>query len=142
MAHLLDVNVLIALLDPDHTHSHRVSRWFTESASQGWATCAITENAFVRIVSQSSYPHPVSVDEALTCLRQACSAPHHEFWECDLSITDMDRINPNLLLRSSQLTDIYLLSLAVKNSGSLVTLDRRISHTPVVGATDSDLIVL
>lgn len=142
MAALLDVNVLVALFDRDHPLSDPVSEWFKRNAASGWSTCAITENGFVRIVSQPSYPHPVSPHQALGALSQACAHASHEFWPCDVSITDPAHINADHLLGPNQLTDIYLLSLAVRHQGCFVTLDRRITPQAVPGATADHLIVL
>jgi len=142
MAALLDVNVLIALFDPDHPRSDAVADWLTANAAAGWASCAITENGFARIVSQPGYANPMTVRRALGLLAAACADQAHEFWPCDISITDDARLNPGRLLRSGELTDIYLLALAVAHGGRLVTFDRRIALEAVPGATPDHLLVL
>ena len=142
MVVLLDVNVLIALFDPDHAMSDHVAIWFTQTAPSGWATCAITENGFVRIMSQQTYPHPVQPHIALTTLKKARTHPSHQFWNCDISVTDTDWIDPLHVLHSSHVTDVYLLGLAVKHNGCFVTLDQRIARTSVKGATQANLLVL
>ena len=142
MIKLLDVSVLIALFDRDHIMSDRVAEWFSQNSAAGWATCAITENGFVRIVSQSSYPQSIQSREALTVLEKARAHSLHEFWDCDLSIADSSFMDPHYVLRSSQITDIYLLGLSVKHGGCFVTLDQRISIGSVPGATPANLLVL
>jgi len=139
---LLDVSVLIALFDRGHVRSGQVADWFSDNASSGWATCAITENGFVRIVSQPTYPQPIEASEAIARLRGACANPAHQFWACDLSVTEPSLLTPRRVLRSSQLTDIYLLALAVRHNGRFVTLDQRIGVDAVNGAAPDNLVVL
>jgi predicted nucleic acid-binding protein len=52
---LLDVNVLVALFDPDHVHHEVAHDWFADNGPRGWATCPLTESGFVRVVSNPSY---------------------------------------------------------------------------------------
>jgi toxin-antitoxin system PIN domain toxin len=85
---LLDVNVLVALLDADHVDHRRATAWLRAEIAHGWASCAITENGFVRVVSQSRYPSPVPVAEAVARLERATRTENHVFWSCDLSLLD------------------------------------------------------
>jgi len=129
---LLDVNVLLALIDPDHVHHTAAHAWFTDHDG-GWATCAITQNGFVRVSSQSSYPNALPVAAAMTALRQSTSMSNHEWWSCDISLVD-GGVEEAALLGPRQVTDAYLLALAVHHGGVLVTLDQRISPRVVRGA--------
>lgn len=138
---LLDVNVLLALVDPDHRDHHRAHQWAEEGLSAGWSTCALTENGLVRILSQPSYPNPVSPDQAVSLLRRATTHPGHEFWPCDLSITG-GRFAPRHLVGHRQLTDAYLLGLAVHHDGTFVTFDRRVDPAVVAGGEPSHLTVI
>ena len=80
-ATLLDVNVLVALFDPDHVHHQLAHDWFAETRASGWATCAVTEIGFVRVVSQPAYRSPVSrAADLVPLLRRFCSSPDHHFW--------------------------------------------------------------
>jgi len=88
---LLDINVLLALLDSDHVDHDRTRVWLDGEIATGWASCAITQNGFVRIVSQPRYPSPVAPAEAVDVLGRACASPHHEFWPCEVSLVD-DRV--------------------------------------------------
>jgi toxin-antitoxin system PIN domain toxin len=124
---LLDVNVLLALLDADHVDHVRATEWITANIRYGWASCAITQNGFVRVVSQPRYPSPVSPSEAVLRLEHACRTPHHEFWPCDVSLLDSARIDCTRLHSPRQVTDVYLLALAVAHEGRLVTFDRGIA---------------
>lgn len=142
MRALLDVNVLIALLDPDHaSHQHAVP-WFAEHAAGGWASCPITQNGCVRIMSHRSYPHFQSVQQITLRLREATSRPEHAFWPDDLSALDPLSIDIGRVHGPRQLTDVYLLALAVRQSGRLITFDRSIARDAVVGALPSHLVVL
>jgi hypothetical protein len=76
---LLDINVLLALLDSDHVDHDRTRVWLDGEIATGWASCAITQNGFVRIVSRPRYPSPVAPAEAADVLGRACASPHHEF---------------------------------------------------------------
>lgn len=130
---LLDVNVLIALADPLHTHRKVAKDWFREASGNGWATCPITENAFVRILGQSAYPNgPQTPTAALQILRHLTSLPGHQFWADDISITNQDPFTIRPTATARQLTDIYLLGLAAIRGANLITLDRRIAPENVI----------
>jgi uncharacterized protein len=123
---LLDVNVLIALLDPFHIQHQIAQDWFLNDAKQGWASCPITENGFVRIVSQSSYPHPVSIPDAIVTLSALMRETDHQFWPDAISLFDARHFTVERLLSPRQITDSYLLGLAAHQNGVLATLDRRL----------------
>lgn len=125
--YLLDINVLIALADADHEHHGKATSFFLANHKQGWATCPITENGFVRIISNRKYPRGVDSNAASAVLKQLCAQEGHRFWPDDISLR-----SAALLPRSEHLTDHYLLSLAMHRLGKLVTLDRRIktAHLP------------
>ena len=88
MRALLDVNVLIALLDENHANHGMVSDWFISHVEQGWASCPLTQNGCVRILSQPAYPNPLGTAEAVERLRVAVSTPHHQFVAGDISLLD------------------------------------------------------
>jgi toxin-antitoxin system PIN domain toxin len=131
---LFDVNVLIALLQPDHAHHRRAHAWWDHNGAAGWASCPLTQNGFVRIVSQPSYRRPVPISQALTLLAEQSEGTDHAFWPDDISLLDTARFDRGRILGPRQLTDIYLLGLAVKNGGRLATLDRTIPLAAVRGA--------
>ncbi len=135
---LLDSNVLLALLDSDHT---RASERLEDEIDGGWASCAITENGFVRIISQPRYPSPVSPTEAIELLARASHGGHHEFWPCDVSLLDPNSVDSSRVHGPRQVTDAYLLALAKAHSGRF-TFDRSLSLASVRGATDDHLTVL
>ncbi len=142
MRSLLDVKVLLALLDSDHMDHDRARDWLGDEIAGGWASCAITENGFVRIISQPRYPSPVSPTEAIGLLSRACDSRHHAFWPCDLSVLDARTVDRSRVHGARQVTDAYLLALAVAHGGRFVTFDRSLSLAAVHGATDDHLTVL
>jgi len=140
MRALLDVNVLIALLDADHT-SHRAAwSWFHEHGRNGWASCPITQNGCVRILSHPGYPNTRSVAEVVERLRAATADSAHEFWPDSQSLLDEAIVDATRVHGPKQLTDIYLLALAVRNNGRLVTFDAGISLSAVQGAASRHLV--
>jgi toxin-antitoxin system PIN domain toxin len=142
MRALLDVNVLIALLDSDHT-SHAVAfDWFKEHAREGWASCAITQNGCIRIMSNPGYPNALSIQSVMKRLADACEEDVHEFWTNDISLLDQNAVDPTRIHGPRQLTDIYLLALAVHHKGRFVTFDTGIPLAAVRNATTQHLVVL
>ena len=131
--YLLDVNLLIALIDPSHIQHDRAHAWFETTGSEAWATCPLTEIGVLRVLSHARYPNavgnPRKAAEFVAALRKA---PGHEFWPDDLSIVGSDRVDPSRLLDSSQITDTYLLGLAAVHKGKLATLDRRLIADAVI----------
>lgn len=142
MRALFDVAFLIALLLPDHVHHAPAHAWWGKNASWGWASCPITQNGFARVVSRPGYPKPLSVRAALDRLGEAVDETDHAFWPDDLSIADPDVFDRSRILGPNQITDVYLLALAVRNGGRLVTLDRGIPFAAVRGAEPRHLAVL
>ena len=138
---LLDINVLLALLDQDHTEHLRARAWMSREIAGGWASCAITQNGFVRIVSQAGYPNSVSPRVAMDVLEVATSTEHHEFWDCSLSILG-SAVDRSMIHGPRQVTDVYLLALAAEREGRFVTFDRAIPLSSVTSATAQNLTVL
>lgn len=139
---LLDINVLLALLDSDHVDHGRAHDWLEDEIDGGWASCAITENGFVRIISQPRYPSPVSPAEAIDLLSRACDRAHHEFWSCDASLLDERVVDRSRLHGPRQVTDAYLLALATAHAGRFITFDRSLSLSAVRGASEDHITVL
>src|SRR4051794_16871704 len=142
MRALLDVNVLIALLDSDHT-SHSVAfEWFREHAREGWASCPITQNGCVRIMSNPGYPNALPIQSVMKRLADACADSVHEFWSDDVSLLDPNTVDSTRVHGPRQLTDIYLLALAACREGRFVTVDTGIPLAAVRNATARNLVVL
>jgi len=123
MRAMLDVSVLIALLDSEHVHHESVTRWFVDNSALGWASCPLTQNGCIRILSQSAYLNSTPAAQVADILSEATSNPLHEFWPDSLSLLSPGALHWDRLLLGRHLTDVYLLALAVRNGGRLVTLD-------------------
>lgn len=139
---LLDINVLLALLDRDHVDHARARAWLQAGIAHGWASCAITQNGFVRIISQPRYPSPVTPAQAVDLLARATRTDHHTFWSCDLSLLDDTVVDRTRLHGPRQVTDAYLLALAVRNGGRFVTFDQSVALSAIPGADPAHLVVL
>ena len=139
MRSLLDVNVLIALLDPDHVQHEPAWRWFRAEAKQGWASCPITQNGCVRIMSQPAYPNPFPPSAVVERLGAAVRQALPEFWPDDLSLLDGGAVDATRIHGPKQVTDVYLLALAARRGGRLVTFDGSIPLGAVPGATRKHL---
>jgi hypothetical protein len=122
--YLLDANALIALGWPAHEHHARMLAWFRDQARHGWATTPFTQAAFVRIVSQPAFSgSAIGPREAAELLSRNLSHRHHSFFPLDMQITEVAALCTGGLMGHRQVTDAYLLALAVKRKCKLVTFD-------------------
>ncbi len=142
MRALLDVSVLIALFDSEHAHHSLVAEWLAAEATQGWATCPLTQNGCVRIMSQTKYANQTSAALVADILAEATSATSHAFWPDSYSVLEQGAVDWDKLLTGRHLTDVYLLGLACRNGGRLVTLDQGIPLAAVPTARVENLSVL
>lgn len=134
MITLLDVNALIALVDPLHEDHSAAVTFFPTAIRGGWSTCPLTENGFLRIVGGKSYPNgPGSPQAARQLLSSYLNAPGHEFWPDALSLTDT-RLFVSLP-SSPHLTAVYLLALAVQHRAQFATFDQGVDPSAVPGGT-------
>jgi toxin-antitoxin system PIN domain toxin len=140
---LLDVNVLVALFDPDHVHHDLAHDWFTDKREAGWATCPVTEAGFIRVLSNPAYGSlVVRPGELAARLTKFCASGNHRFWRDGVSLRDGRLFNLSVVAGYRQITDIYLLGLALKMGGRLATFDGRIPLAAVIGANRSTLDVI
>jgi uncharacterized protein len=142
MRALLDVNVLIALLDADHSLHSRATQWFAKQAKNGWASCPITQNGCMRIMSHPSYPNPLPVSAVSERLSEASAGLFHEFWADDISLMDAEIFVCERIHGPGQITDLYLLGLAIQHGGQFVTFDTSISLNAVRSAEKKHLLTL
>ena len=138
---LLDVNVLVALFDPHHIHHDAAHDWFAANRHFGWATCPLTESGFIRVIADPAYgAGGERASTAVDRLRVFSESGGHQFWRDALSLRedvfDLARAG------SRQLTDVYLLGLAVNRKGRLATFDRSIPLPAVRGATPDHLAIV
>lgn len=140
---LLDVNVLVALFDPDHVHHEAAHGWFAIGRSGGWATCPLTENGLVRILSNAAY---TGVHETPAAVRRRlskfCTSGQHVFWPDEVSLRDERLFAWPAAVSHRQLTDVYLLGLARHKRGRLATFDRHVPLAAVNGADPQHLEVI
>ena len=139
---LFDVNVLIALLDRDHVSHAAATAWHRANAEHGWASCPITENGTARVMSSPGYPNALAAAEVVARLEKAARSGPHEFWPDDVSLLDASVFDHRAILGPKQITDRYLIALAVKHRGRLVTFDRGIRPSGVRGALDEHIVLL
>lgn len=138
MTYLLDVNVLIALLDKDHVFHDLAQRWFAEKGGASWATCPLTENGAIRILGHARYPQgPGSPAAAATLMEGLRDHEGHVLWEDQISLFTTPHVRLELVGVAAQITDTYLLALAVQRGGRLATLDKRLSAAPVEGGSEA-----
>lgn len=142
MRALLDINVLIAMLDTDHSLHERAREWFSRNVQSGWTSCPITQNGCVRIMSHPGYPNALPVRPVLERLREATRSPHHEFWPDDVSLLEPRIADASRIHGPRQLTDLYLLALAVSRGGRFVTFDASVPLSAIKGAEKRHLVAL
>lgn len=142
MRALLDVNVLIALLDVDHIQHTVAATWLSANIAGGWASCPLTQNGCIRIMTQPGYPHALAPAQVAQRLAEAAGTVHHTFWADALSLLEAGVVRWESVLGSRQVTDVYLLALAVHNGGRFVTFDRPVPRRAVRGAQPEHLVVL
>lgn len=143
MAHLLDVNVLVALFDPTHLHHEVAHRWFGSVREAGWASCPVTENGFLRVLSNPAYPgRRTTVADAADRLRTFQASGGHEFWGDDVSLLDTSVAAVRHLAGHGEITEAYLLALAVHRGGTLATFDRNVRLAAVPGARTDHVAVV
>lgn len=142
MTFLLDVNVVIALIDTRHIDHTAAVDWFDREAINDWATCPIVENGVVRIVGNPNYANsPSNPPLVAELLKELTGLPGHSFWADDLSLVRDRLIDPKRILTPKQITDTYLLALAVRNGGRFATFDRRLSTSAVTNGRDALFLV-
>ncbi len=139
---LLDVNVLIALLDEDHVHHARAREWLEANVAGGWASCPITQNGCVRVMSQPAYPNPLPAAAVVERLANATKRSEHRFWPDDVSLLDRGVADGGRIHGPKQVTDLYLLALSVGHRGRFATFDGNVPLSAIVGATRKHLAVI
>jgi toxin-antitoxin system PIN domain toxin len=124
---LLDANVLIALAWPEHVFHKMAGRWFVRHSASGWATCPFTQAAFVRVLSNPAFSvNALTPENALRVLESNLLLPGHQFWTDSISVPEALRSIEGRFKGHQQVTDAYLLGLAIHHRGKVATLDRGI----------------
>jgi hypothetical protein len=131
-----------ALLDRGHVDHRAATAWFAQNATNGWASCPITQNGCLRSIASQRYRNSQPIAAVGERLREATATRYHEFWPDDVSIVERSAIDVTRIHGPKQLTDVYLLALAVRRGGRFVTFDTRIAFDAVVGAQPANLLVI
>jgi uncharacterized protein len=140
---LLDVNVLVALFQPEHVHHELAHDWFAEHRQAGWATCPITETGVVRLLANPRFhAGGIAVAAVVERLRRLQSDEAHQWWDANISIGDANLFRLTEIRGHRQVTDVYLAGLAHSRGGKLVTFDRAVSWSAIAGAKPSLVEVL
>lgn len=140
---LLDVNVLVALFEPEHVHHETAHDWFSDNHAEGWASCPLTQNGFVRVLSNPARGGEVfRPPELIARLRRFCRSKEHQFWPDALLLSDAAVFDPSFVASHRHVTDVYLLGLATTRGGRLATFDRGIPLKAVIGAKPGNLAVI
>ena len=127
MRHLLDVNTVLALLDPVHVFHEAAHAWIESEPNAEWMTCPLVQNGVLRVAAQSAYPNRLgSCSEVRQVLTSFCSDPRHAFCPDDLSLLDDPALLDPGKLTPSRVTDLYLLLLARRHKACLTSFDSRL----------------
>jgi toxin-antitoxin system PIN domain toxin len=140
---LLDVNVLVALFDPAHQNHEDAHRWFGRNRRHGWATCPLTINGCIRVLSHPAYRTVEATPaEVAGRLESLCDTTDHHFWADSVSLLDTTLFRASMIGGHQKITDAYLLGLAVRNHGRLATFDRSVPVKAVQGPGPGSLVVI
>ncbi len=124
---LLDLNVLIALTEPCHTHHKKARNWFTSTGKESWGICPFTETGFLRITTNPAFgPGPRTMGQAIAVLQSLKKYPGFCYWQINKSWLDLTARFAGRIFGHQQVTDAYLLGLAIAENGVLATFDRAI----------------
>ena len=127
--YLLDLNVLIALVDSGHQHFQTAQDWFISSGKDHVGLCPLTEAGFLRITTNPAYrPAPRTIEEAIAILQVLKGHPRFGYWEIKESWVDLTARFAVRIRGHQQVTDAYLLGLAIKENGVLVTFHKGIQY--------------
>lgn len=145
-AALFDVNVLVALLDPLHVHHDRAHDWFGSGGREEWLSSPTTQNGVLRVVAHPKYPNHQPIQVVMSSLRSLVAAGYHKFVPDSLSLLGSapgadSVVITERLATSAQVTDTYLLALAVRNEARLASFDRRLVTAAVAGGQESLLLI-
>ncbi len=143
MTALLDVSVLVALFNGGHADHDVAHDWLADNSEEAWASCPLTENGLLRVLGNPTQAAGfVPIPTLLENLKRFCASTRHDFWPDAISFRDETMFNVAAIRGPAQLTDVYLLGLAVKRGGRFVTFDRGVPLAAVKGARQEHLEVI
>ena len=128
-SYLLDLNALIALAEPDSVHYQAIERWYDSSGKDDWGVCPLTEAGFIRVTTNPAYRGTSrTIEQATAILAELASFPGYRYWAITDKWAVLTAPFADRVLGHQQVTDAYLLGLAVKEKGVLVTFDKGIRY--------------
>jgi toxin-antitoxin system PIN domain toxin len=126
---LLDLNVLVALIEPDHVHHQKAQGWFNSSRKGVFSLCPLTEAGFLRVTANPGFrPGPRTMPQAIAILQAFKGHPDHLYLSIEKSWVEVTAGFARRIVGHQQVTDAYLLGLAIRENGVLVTFDKGILH--------------
>jgi uncharacterized protein len=135
--YLLDLNALIALADPDSIHYEAMQRWYDTAGHRDWGVCPLTESGFVRVTTNPKYSGPNrTVAQARAILGELSKVSGYRYWPITESWVEVTAPFAPRIKGHQQVTDAYLLGMAIREEGTLVTFDASISY--LAGSEFSD----
>lgn len=127
--YLLDVNVLAALSSDEHEHYQKAHGWFDPLSGANWALCPLTEIGYIRLAANpATRMGPGSIKRATEVLADTANVPGYRYWPIVHTWAELTAPFVNRIFGHQQVTDAYLLGLAIKNDGILVTFDRGLRY--------------
>jgi len=135
---LLDVNALLALLDPMHVHHDAAHQWYEQQSPMSLLLCSHVENGVIRVASQPKYPNCLGTSGRVReVLRQFSRQLRTQSCAREISLLVEGVLLRADLLTPSRVSDLYLLALAAANGARLATFDQRIPTAAVAGGAES-----
>ncbi len=126
---LLDLNVLIALTDDEHRHHQRAIQWFDSLGREDWGICPLTEAGFIRLTTNpATGPIFSTFAKAIAVLKDLAAQPGYRYWPIFEPLAAVTARFAARIIGHQQVTDAYLLGLAIKENGVLVTFDRGLKY--------------
>jgi hypothetical protein len=126
---LLDLNILIALADQRHNQHQAAAHWYASGGKDNWGICPFTEAGFLRVTTNPIYrPSPHTFERAIAILQSLKGLPGYLYWEMRESWVNLTAPFAARISGHQQVTDAYLLGMAIKENGVLVTFDRGLKY--------------
>ena|ERR1700691_1484713 len=126
---LLDVNALVALTSNEHPQYSKAQRWFDSLVDEEWGICPLTDAGYIRVVTNpASGPILRTFLQAAAILKDLAQWPGNRYWPISGSWAALTAPFAARITGHRQVTDAYLLGLAIKEDGVLVTFDRGIKY--------------
>ena len=124
--HLLDVNVAVALLDEAHIHHEAAEKWF-DTPGLRWALCAFTEAGVLRFFTRPKTGE-MSMEQITAMLGRLKEQPGYHYQPVSADWQELTKPFSKRVHGHNQVTDAYLLGVAVREGLVLTTFDKAVVH--------------